>query len=336
MSQSETPKAPTQAPRDEKPPGKEEPLFTYRTGPNGEPQRFYNRDPAYGLTVQSPREGQPQRRPQQSMLVQQQQVQSGSYTDLGPAARRFGGSMHMPGYQGKPGSYGDVRAAVAPSDRVQAQSGSYLASYGSASRSTDGAPWSGSSYGAVASRQATTEAEYLCEYLSHQQGASGSYSSASGREHQPMAPPQQQSGSYRDFDFRVGPHVDFKTQTMYQPQSQSGIYRCPSRDSPWRETNESAGSLYKTTQAARKAGHSERARQGPGHYAPEIDPRRHREWNAPLHPDRWSPGRRSRSPQRATGEETDEDAISALEGAREDDETDVVEPGSFRLEVLDL
>jgi hypothetical protein len=283
MSQSKTPKAPTQAPRDEKPPGKEEPLFAYRIEPDGEPQRFYNRDPDYRWTMQSPDEAQVQRRPQQSKLVQQQQqqVQSGSYTDLEPSPRTFQRSRPMPGYQGVAGSYGSVKAAVVPSNRMQAQSGSYVASdYGSASRATDGAPWSGSPYEAVASQQATAEAECLamcgCEYSSHQPGASGIYSSASGSIRQRKAMLQQaqqqpgsykdfdsgddpgvdrrtqtthqqqsRSGSYQDFDFRDGPHVDCETQTMPQPHSQSGSHRRPDRDSLW-NMNGSAASLYET------------------------------------------------------------------------------------------
>lgn len=152
----------------------------------------------------------------------------------------------MPGYQGMPGSYGDVRAAVAPNARVQAQSGSYLASYGSASRSTDGAPWSGSSYGAVASQQATAEAEYLAlqqimgegqqttsglETSSHRQGASESCSSASGR--------------YQAFDFGAGPYADRRTQTTHQQPSQSGSYQSSDRGSSGKDTDGSAASLYR-------------------------------------------------------------------------------------------
>lgn len=347
MSQSKTPKAPTQAPRDEKPPGKEEPLFAYRIGPNGEPQRFYNRgDPDYRLTMQSPREAQFQRRPQQSKLVQQQQpqVQSGSYTDFEPSSHEFRRSRPMPGYRGVAGSYGSVKAAVVPSNRMQAQSGSYVASdYGSASRATDGAPWSGSLYEAVASQQATAEAECLamcgCEYILHQQGALRSYSSTSGRYQQSMATlqqAQQHSGTYQDFDFGDGPYVDRRTQMMHQQQSQSGSYRRPDRDSLWKDANESAASLYETSSRPKdvhEGGYRRRARQDTGHYAPTIEPRREPEWNALLAPDHWSSARRSRIPQRATGEVSDQDAISALEAARAEDETDIVKPSHFANEV---
>lgn len=363
MSQSKTPKAPTQAPRDEKPPGKEEPLFAYRIGPDGELQRFHNRDPDYRWTMQSPREAQFQRRPQQSKLVQQQQpqVQSGSYTNFEPSPRKFGGSLPMPGYQGLPGSYGNVKAAVVPSDRMQtisvqqAQSGSYLASeYGLAARATDGAPWSTSSYEAIASQHATAEAEHqamqqaMCEseqatcgreYNSHQQGASGSYSSASGSIRQRKATlqqAQQQSGCYQDFDVRDGPYVDCMTQTTHQQQSRSGSYQRPDRDSLWKDTRESAASLHETTPRPKdihEGGYRRRARQDTGHYAPTIDPRREPEWNTPLDPDRWSSARRSRSPQGATGEGSDQDAISALEAARAGGETDVVKPSHLADEV---
>lgn len=338
MSQSKAPKAPIQVPRDEKPPGKEEPLFAYRIGPNGRPQRLYNRgDPDYRLTMQSPREAQFQRRPQQSKLVQQQQpqVQSGSYTDFEPSSHEFGRSRPMPGYQGVAGSYGSVKAAVVPSNRTQAESGSYVASdYGPASRATDGAPWSDSSYEAVTSQQATAEAECLamcrCEYSSHQQGASGIYSSASGSIRQRKAMLQQaqqqpgsykdfdsgdgpgvarrtqtthqqqsRSGSYQDFDFRNGPHVNCETQTMPQPHSQSGSHRRLDRDLLWKDTNGSAASLYETTPRPKdvhEGGYRRRARQDTGHYAPTIDPRREPEWNAPPDPDRWSSARRSRRP----------------------------------------
>lgn len=264
----------------------------------------------------------------------------------------------MPGYRGLPGSYGNVKAAVVPSDRMQtisvqqAQSGSYLASeYGLAARATDGAPWSTSSYEAIASQHATAEAEYLAmqqamceseqatcgrEYNSHQQGASGSYSSASGSIRQRKATlqqAQQQSGTYQEFDFGDGPYVDRRTQMMHQQQSQSGSYRRPDRDSLWKDANESAASLYETSPRPKDVHEGGYRRQDTGHYAPTIEPRGEPEWNALLDPDHWSSARRSRSPQRATREVLDQDAISALEAARAEDETDIVKPSHFANEV---
>lgn len=355
MSDFQTPRTHTQAPRDEKPPGKEEPLFAHRTGPNGESQQFYNRDPGYQWTLQSPREGQSQRRPQQSPPVQQQEqqkVQSGSYGNSEPAARRFGGrSMHMPGYQGMPGSYGNVRAAVVAIDRMQtmpqqqAQAGSYSASeLGPASRATDGAPSSRSTYEPLASQKAMAKAEYLALYESQYnakwQMASISYTSASSRYQQSMATlqqAQQNPDSYQGSDVGVGSYVDPGSQTMHQQHMRSEVSRYPNGDMSWEDTNGPVKSLYQTTprpQAPQEAEYRQRAQEDPGHHDPNRAPRRpHREpeSDAPLDPNGWFSVERSRSPQQATGKERDQNAVSAHQDVRAEDGRDVVEPRSPRL-----
>ena len=86
MSSIEPTNPRVQAQRDEKPPAEQSPLFFQRPGPNGEMQRFYNRDPKYQLTVQCRREAPPPPRMTRDMMhimQQQQQQAAGSYRGFG-------------------------------------------------------------------------------------------------------------------------------------------------------------------------------------------------------------------------------------------------------------